>query len=119
MRFNASYSYIRRKNLSDPSKIFNGVPDHKVFASLDLSYNGKYNLIIFEDYGSGSYTSSDGTRYSQGYLVSNCKFSANPVSHFSIEAGINNIFDRNYTLEEGYPEAGRNFYCGLTLMIGK
>jgi iron complex outermembrane receptor protein len=32
---------------------------------------------------------------------------------FSIEAGINNITDKNYSLAEGYPEAGRNYFANL------
>jgi iron complex outermembrane receptor protein len=119
MKFYAAYSYISRKNLSDRSILFTGIPDHKVFTSLDLSYKKKYNLIIFEEYGSGSYTTSDGSRYSPQYIVFNCRCSANPVSQLSIEAGINNIFDKNYYLEEGYPEAGRNYYCGINIMFGK
>jgi iron complex outermembrane receptor protein len=119
MRFNAAYSFIRRKNLSDPLILFTGIPDHKVFASLEFSHNKKYNLIIYEEYGSGSYTSSDGSRYSPEYMVLNCRFSGNPTRYLSLEAGINNIFDRNYSLEEGYPEAGRNFYCGLAVTIGR
>jgi iron complex outermembrane receptor protein len=119
MKLNTVYSYISRKNLSDPTILFTGIPDHKVFTSLEFSHNKKYNLIIFEEYGSGSYTSSDGNRYSPEYLVFNCRFSGKPTRYLSLEAGINNIFDRNYTLEEGYPEAGRNFYCGLAVTIGR
>jgi iron complex outermembrane receptor protein len=34
-------------------------------------------------------------------------------SFITAEAGMNNIFDRNYTIQEGYPEAGRNFYATI------
>ena len=33
--------------------------------------------------------------------------------HFTAEIGANNIFDKNYTIQEGYPEAGRNFYAAI------
>ncbi|MCD0487794.1 TonB-dependent receptor [Pedobacter sp. MC2016-14] len=32
---------------------------------------------------------------------------------FTVEAGANNLFDRNYTLAQGYPEQGRNFFANL------
>jgi iron complex outermembrane receptor protein len=37
--------------------------------------------------------------------------------YFSVEAGINNITDRNYTLVEGYPEAGRNYFINLVYRL--
>jgi iron complex outermembrane receptor protein len=35
------------------------------------------------------------------------------VNFLTAEMGVNNIFDRNYTIQEGYPEEGRNFYIAL------
>jgi iron complex outermembrane receptor protein len=35
------------------------------------------------------------------------------VSVHGLDAGLNNIFDRNYSLVEGYPEEGRNFFVTL------
>jgi Outer membrane cobalamin receptor protein len=31
----------------------------------------------------------------------------------SLEGGINNIFDKNYAISEGFPEAGRNYFLNL------
>jgi len=36
---------------------------------------------------------------------------------FSIEAGINNLADRNYALVEGYPEPGRNYFVNLSYRL--
>jgi iron complex outermembrane recepter protein len=33
--------------------------------------------------------------------------------YLTAEIGVNNIFDKNYTIQEGYPEAGRTFYASL------
>ena len=46
---------------------------------------------------------------SPGYFVMNGQASYHFAQYFTAEIGINNIFDRNYTIQEGYPEAGRNF----------
>jgi outer membrane receptor protein involved in Fe transport len=31
-------------------------------------------------------------------------------NHFSVQAGVKNLFDRNYSYTAGYPEAGRTWY---------
>jgi iron complex outermembrane recepter protein len=33
--------------------------------------------------------------------------------NMEMQGGINNIFDRNYSLFEGYPEAGRNLFVNV------
>lgn len=36
------------------------------------------------------------------------------VTAEEISAGVDNIFDKNYQLAEGYPEEGRNYFLTLT-----
>jgi iron complex outermembrane receptor protein len=36
------------------------------------------------------------------------------IKGLKVEAGINNVFDKNYDLEEGYPEEGINCFANLT-----
>jgi len=43
----------------------------------------------------------------------NAKASVKLYKSISAEAGLNNIFDSNYSLVEGFPEAGRNFFVNL------
>ncbi|MCI0389583.1 MAG: TonB-dependent receptor [Acidobacteria bacterium] len=33
--------------------------------------------------------------------------------NIELQGGINNLFDRNYSLFEGYPEAGRNLFVNV------
>jgi len=107
-----NYSFIKRKNLSNPEVLFTDVPEHQAnlmlevvpIKNLELNINGTYNA----DRNSTSY----GIK-SPEFLVFNSQISYNFSNGIEMETGINNIFDRNYTLTEGYPEAGRNIYFNL------
>lgn len=109
----AAYSYIQRKNISNPAILFTDVPDHKIFASVDYTFARKLSTNISGEFDSQRNTTSDGTRKSPGYFVMNGQIAYHFAYYITAELGINNIFDRNYTIEEGYPEAGRNFYATL------
>ena len=45
-----------------------------------------------------------------GFSLLNASISGRVWKYACVEAGINNIFDKNYSLVEGYPEEGRNFF---------
>ena len=109
----ATYSYIQRKNISNPDILFTDVPNHKLFASVDYIIAKKIFLTLSGEYDSERNNASDGTRVSPGFFVMNFQASYHFKKFITAEAGINNIFDRNYTIQEGYPEAGRNFYAAI------
>lgn len=35
------------------------------------------------------------------------------TKHFSVEAGVSNLFDKNYYYHAGYPEEGRVYFSNL------
>jgi iron complex outermembrane recepter protein len=109
----AAYSYIRRKNISNPEILFIDVPDNKLFVSAEYTIVKKIMINLFGEFDSERNNASDGSRVSPGYFVMNGQVSYHFISCLTAEIGVNNIFDRNYTIEEGYPQAGRNFYISL------
>lgn len=115
----AAYSYIQRKNISNPDILFTDVPDHKLFASIDYIIAEKMFLTLSGEYDSERYNASDGTRVSSGFFVMNAQASYHFKQFITAEVGINNIFDKNYTIQEGYPEAGRNFYAAIYFNLQK
>jgi iron complex outermembrane recepter protein len=115
----ATYSYIKRNNISNPDILFTDVPDNKLFASVEYGIAKKMFLIMSGEYDSKRINASDGTRVSPGFFVMNFQASYNFKNFITAEAGINNIFDRNYTIQEGYPEAGRNFYAAIYFNLQK
>ena len=109
----ATYSYIRRNNISNPEILFIDVPDNKLFASAEYSIAKKMIITLFGEYDSRRNNASDGTRVSPGYFVMNGQLSYHFVHSLTAEIGVNNMFDKSYTIEEGYPQAGRTFYVSL------
>ncbi len=115
----AAWSYIQRKNISNPDILFTDVPDNKLFASVDYTIAKKLVFNLSGEYDSERNNASDGTRVSPGYFVMNGQISYHFAKFITAELGVNNIFDKNYTIQEGYPEAGRNFYIALYFNLQK
>jgi iron complex outermembrane receptor protein len=67
---------------------------------------------VSEEYYSTRYSISYGT-ISGAFYLSNIKAYVPLSEGFSVEGGVNNLFDRTYTLVEGYPQQGRNYFANL------
>jgi len=112
LRADANYTFIKRNNLSSPQLYFTDVPREKVFASLEYRPFAKLYLLASEEYNAKRYSTSYGTT-AGSFFLTNVKASAELTRKFSLEGGVNNMFDRNYQLVEGFPEAGRNYFVNL------
>ena len=112
LKVGSNYSYIKRKNKSNPEFLFTHVPNHKVFAYANYRFLKIAELVASTEYNSKRNSTSYGTR-AAGYTLVNAKASVQLYKFLSAEVGLNNIFDRNYSLTEGFPEAGRNFFINL------
>lgn len=108
----ANYSYIERRNLSNPTVLFTDVPNTKVFGYVQYAPIKWVKIIASAEYNSSRFSTSYGTHAPEFTLV-NAVVSTKIWKYFSLDAGINNILDANYSLVEGYPEEGRNFMVTL------
>ena len=111
-KLGANYSYIKRKNETNPEILFTNVPKNKVFGYADYSFLKRANVMISIENNSSRFSTSYGTK-AKAYTLINAKASVKLYKFISAEAGLNNIFDVNYSLVEGFPEAGRNFFINL------
>lgn len=112
LSLNFNYTYIERKNITNPTIHFTDVPNTKVMGTLEYAPIKKVRLIANSEFNSSRFSTSYGARVPD-YTLLNLYASGKIAKNFSIDAGINNIFDRNYSLVEGYPEEGRNFSVTL------
>ena len=55
----------------------------------------------------------DGTKIG-GFATAGLKIQYQPTDALEISVGVDNIFDKNYQLAEGYPEEGRNYFLTLS-----
>lgn len=112
LSLNLNYTYIERKNITNPNIHFTDVPNTKVMGTLEYSPIKILRLIANAEFNSPRFSTSYGARVSD-YTLLNLYVSGKISKNFSLDAGLNNIFDRNYSLVEGYPEEGRNFFVTL------
>ena len=112
LSLNVNYTYIERNNITNPNIHFTDVPNTKVMGTLEYKPIKILRLIANSEFNSSRFSTSYGARVSD-YTLLNFYASGKIAKNFSIDAGINNIFDKNYCLVEGYPEEGRNFFVTL------
>jgi len=112
LSLNVNYTYIERKNITSPSIHFTDVPNTKVMGTVEYEPIKILRLIANAEFNSSRFSTSYGTRVPD-YTLLNLYASGKILKNFSLDAGLNNIFDRNYSLVEGFPEEGRNFFVTL------
>jgi iron complex outermembrane receptor protein len=108
----ANYTYIERKNITNADIKFTNVPNHKAFGYLQYNPTKGSYIVASIEYDSKRYSTSYGTT-AAGFMLLNAKASFKVLKYFAIEGGVNNILDKNYSLAEGYPEQGRNYFVTL------
>ncbi|MRG46621.1 TonB-dependent receptor [Chitinophaga sp. SYP-B3965] len=106
-----NYSYITRKNLDNKALHFTDVPEHKLTGIIGYAIK-RLELNVDGSYNSFRYSTSYGTK-APGFFLLNGGGSFIINKYLKFSAGVNNIFDKEYMLVEGYPEQGRNFFTKL------
>jgi iron complex outermembrane receptor protein len=120
----ASYTYNHARNRSSvrvTSRVRN-VPADKVDMGLHLTIPYiKTGLDVVGVYMGKTYAMlpnlehpDDPTFKNDPYFTMNLRISKTFLKYFEAYVAINNIFDRDYESEFGYPAPGRNYYFGLT-----
>jgi iron complex outermembrane receptor protein len=130
LTLDANYSYINRNLIYK----FTDMPDvSQVYTTIDLLMGMPKNRIIFNATGElphqvlamatfryeGGITLQD-TTYTPVHLPYGSSFGTVDLGTavplyvgLSVQAGIKNLFDRDYYYTAGYPEAGRNWYFNM------
>lgn len=112
MFLGVNYTYLERHNLTDPSIYFTDVPNTKLYGYIKYNPSRQVQLLVSSEYNSSRFSTSYGTRVGDFTLV-NAAVSVGIGKYMRVETGVNNIFDKNYYLVEGFPEEGRNFFVAL------
>jgi iron complex outermembrane recepter protein len=104
-----NYSFLRRRNISDPSVLLVDSPRHKATFSAILGAGLPVRAILTVDAERGRRTMNEaGTYYNvPAFAVTGLKASWTIRRLLDVEVGAMNLFDRNYWVMDGYPEAGR------------
>ena len=109
----ANYTYTQAKNKT-VDRIVTNIPKHKFFAYADWKMIPNVSLYISQEAEHGRYyLDGNNTVKLSGFGNTNAKVSYNVTEQFSVEAGVSNLFDKNYYYQAGYPEEGRIYFSNL------
>lgn len=119
-----AYTYLKAKDDSD-GRVTDDVvnaPEHKVDLSVKyvvpqvktrFHVQGLFLAEQFDQVPTPARPTQD-TLQTSGYFLANLKVTQPLCDNLEAFAALNNIFDKDYESEYGYPGPGRNFWLGLT-----
>ena len=105
------YLYMHRKNLDQSDLKPADIPEHTAKFHLEWAAFSRLTLVPSVEYSSSHYSLSNSTKV-DGYWLCHLDARLKLTHGVELYAGIHNLLDENYELDEGYPEEGRNFYVG-------
>lgn len=105
----ANYTYLTPKVTSDPSVKLTDIPSHKFTTHVTVRPVAKVEVIGFVEADSWRWASN--TVKLNGFMTADVKAVYHPADNLSMEAGINNLADKNYSLANGFPNPGRTFFA--------
>jgi iron complex outermembrane recepter protein len=108
-----NYTYLDNNNRSSSDKLTD-VPEHKFFVYSKFTPLKPLSILADLEWDSRRWSSTNGVRVAKGFTVVNVKATYPIVKGLQIEAGVRNLFDKNYALNEGYPMPGRTYFSNLT-----
>ncbi len=112
LQLGCNYTLTYADNKADASELTN-IPQHKLTPYLKYTLFDRWSFLADAEFDSKRYSSSDGVQVASGFTVANLKFGYDFGNGFLAETGIKNIFDKDYELQEGYPEDGRTMFANV------
>lgn len=107
-----NYTWLDAENKTNSNKLTN-IPKNKVFTYLRYTPVRKLSLLGSLEYDSSRFSSTNGVRVASAFAVFNAKALFEITRGAIAEAGVSNLFDKNYALDEGFPEPGRTFFVNV------
>ncbi|MDF7676589.1 TonB-dependent receptor [Neisseriaceae bacterium ESL0693] len=109
-----NYTYLQRKNLNDHHTPLLNTPKHKVFAYTQYQPVERLTLLASAQAEKGRQVSyGNQWRTLSGFVRLDSKMVWQPNKKWQVEAGVQNLTDKNYELSDGYPMAGRTWFANL------
>jgi iron complex outermembrane recepter protein len=122
LRAGYTFNYARNKSEDRVTNYVVNLPEHKIDTGVSytipyihtrLDLVGIYMGRIFSQLPTPTYPNQATTRVKDYYIV-NARISYNFLKYFEAYLALNNIFDKNYESEYGFPAPGRSFYLGIS-----
>jgi iron complex outermembrane receptor protein len=116
-----TYSYLHRESKSTPAVPLLDVPNHKFLGTVVATPWKKLQLVGAVTYESSRTSQNEAGTLQRldGYTTVDAKASVSVTRVVALEAGGSNLFDTNYQLADGYPQAGRVGFVNLRVAFGR
>lgn len=105
----ANYTYLDLKNVSSPNTKLTDMPRNKFTTYAIIRPFAQLDIIPFIETNSDRWVSN--TVRLAGFTTINLKATYRPLKNLSLEAGVNNLTDENYSLADGFPNPGRVWFA--------
>ena len=105
-----AYTYLEARDDSVDGQSLN-MPYNQI--ALNTKYSGKNYKVVLDNRYVGE-TNSYGGETVESYFLSDLRLSTNLSKNKELSVEINNLFDKNYEVVDGYPMPGRNFMVNLS-----
>lgn len=111
------YQYLDKDILGQSAVLPTDAPLHSARVHAGWQFAPTWTLHAQAQGGASRYTNSTGTQVSAGYGTLDLKLSWQLRPQVVVEASVNNVADRLYTLSEGFPEPGRQILLQARLQL--
>ena len=109
LELGGNYTYIDLENVSDSKTRLTDVPRNKLTAHALLRPATAVDVIVFAEHNSERWASD--TVELSGFTTVSLKMVYRLQKDISIDAGISNLSDKNYSLADGFPSPGRMWFA--------
>jgi len=122
LRAGYTFNYAQNKSEGRVTSNVVNVPEHKIDMGVTYTVpyiNTRLNLVgiymgkIFSQLPTPTNPTQATTKVDD-YYIANVRISKSFLKYFEAYLALNNIFDKNYESEYGFPGPGRNFYLGIS-----
>lgn len=112
LQLGAMYTYTHAKNKTNQDRLI-GIPRHRATGFVRITPITGLGLIADVEYNSRRFSSSDGVQVAGSYFVASARLRYELPIGLSVQVELRNLFDRNYVLQEGYPQPGRTIFASM------
>ncbi len=102
---------LHQENVSNPSVKLTGVPDRKLMAWAAVRPTERLDIQLSLEHNSRRWVSN--TQQIAGFTVAGLKASYRPQKGLSVTVGVDNLTDKLYELDAGFPASGRAWFVQL------
>ncbi len=113
MLLTLNYSYLVA-DLAEAGLVATDAPRHRGNVTVAWYATGTTQVLGDLQASSGRESATSGAQPVGGDAGANLRLIHNIGAHWTVNAGIYNLFDRNYAISEGYPMPGRTLHAQAT-----